>query len=195
MTLILPYMNGPTEPEPEIKLGVIRDHCTALPLSPVARTFILRGNRFGSLRCFVRRLTTTVLLGFAGVAFAAPALKDRPKKDTSIVGNWWMMPLHANNPDSYRSSETFRADGTRLTWRRLGEEEKEIAGRYTVDTTMEPAQVEYMYVNGTPYARGIFKIDGDTLTVCLRAGGGPRPAKFGEEDSATFVFIRVTTRD
>lgn len=143
----------------------------------------------------MRRPTLIALMVVAGLTFAAPTLKDESKKNTSIVGKWQMVSCDGRRYSDYRTSETFRADGTRLTWRRIGEEEREIGGRYTVDTTTEPAQVDFLYGNGRVLMQGIFKVEGDTLTVCFRVVGSPRPEKFGEEDAATVVYERVQPKD
>lgn len=130
-----------------------------------------------------------------GLALAAPRHKDEPRKDSFIVGKWQMVSCDGRQYSDYHTSETFRADGTRLTWRRIGEDEREIGGRYTIDTTAEPAQVDFLYGNGRLLMQGIFKVEGDTLTVCFRVVGSPRPEKFGEEDAATVVYERVKPKD
>jgi uncharacterized protein (TIGR03067 family) len=75
---------------------------------------------------------------------------------------------------------TFTADGKFLL--REGRREKAEEGTYTADPKKDPAEIDLMSPpeSGRPVVRGIFKIDGDTLTLCSADGPGAanRPNKF-----------------
>src|SRR4029434_6728833 len=73
----------------------------------------------------------------------------------------------------------YTADGNYLT-RKNGVESKGTRRPYRVDATKDPAELDYDAGSpGKPiWVPGIFKIDGDTLTVSLDSGTGKRPMSF-----------------
>jgi uncharacterized protein (TIGR03067 family) len=90
---------------------------------------------------------------------------------------------------------TFAADG-RLVQSSGG---AETIGRYQVDASASPAAIDLF---SPPTKRsdsagpglGIFRVNGDTLEICVRSGPGERPAAFtaGEGSGATLMtFKRV----
>ena len=121
-----------------------------------------------------------VLLALA-VSLSAPAAKDAPKKDPpSIVGEWVGEKAEASGmplpvPAGGVTME-FLADGKVII--REGTKAPEDAS-YTADPKKSPAEIDL-----TPSAKakeitfaGIYKIEGETLTLCLGIGG-KRPDKF-----------------
>jgi uncharacterized protein (TIGR03067 family) len=121
-----------------------------------------------------------VLLALA-VTLSAPAAKEAPKKDPpSIVGEWVGEKAEAGGmalpvPPGGMTME-FLADGKVVI--REGPKPPETA-RYTADPKKSPAEIDL-----TPSEKvkemtfvGIYKIEGETLTMCLGIGG-KRPDKF-----------------
>ena len=52
-------------------------------------------------------------------------------------------------------------------------------GRFTIDATAKPMQLDIAFVEGPEAGRsayGIFGLDGDALTICLGLVGSSRPA-------------------
>ncbi|MSR53140.1 MAG: TIGR03067 domain-containing protein [Gemmataceae bacterium] len=135
---------------------------------------------------------STLLLGLA-VAVGAPGAKDPPKKEAAIVGEWLTISLSAGGMDLPQPKDkelrfTFAADG-KLTV--LDDKMTEVS-TYTVDAKKSPAEIDM-----TPVADSkdlpimeIFKIDGDTLTLCVVEGKkDPRPTKFeSPKDSRTMLL-------
>jgi uncharacterized protein (TIGR03067 family) len=77
---------------------------------------------------------------------------------------------------------TFRADG--IVTAKEGDQPTKEEHTYTIDTKKDPAEIDLVprnqgNNNQAPgmSATGIFKIDGDTLTICF-AVGGTRPKAF-----------------
>jgi len=134
----------------------------------------------------------------AAILIGAPALKETPKKETGIVGEWIPESIGiagklGKAPSSILRYE-FTSDGKWII-RRDGVEAKSPARDYKVDAKASPATIDVGSV--TPAAAaparpmlGIYKIEEDTLTICFAAGGGDRPTSFDPNDGArTMVMI------
>jgi uncharacterized protein (TIGR03067 family) len=136
----------------------------------------------------------SVLIGLALVV-GAPGAKDPPKKEVTIVGEW--IGEKAVRGGKERPvpeggiTFNFAADG-KLTVKEGAREPKDGA-TYKVDAKKSPAEIDIIPPVGKdePTIQGIFKIDGDTLTICITGGqGGERPTKFeSPEGSRTMLMI------
>src|SRR4051794_10955976 len=142
----------------------------------------------------------SVLLGLA-LAVGAPALKEKDK-GPSLVGEWVVESV-TNNGASVGVGNglryTFAADGEGLI-HRDGKELPAAGGTrgYTVDPKPNPPAVDLVSTRpgaGETRQLGIYKIEGDTLTICwTRAKGGDRPTKFDAPEGSgltVYVFKRV----
>jgi uncharacterized protein (TIGR03067 family) len=138
----------------------------------------------------------TVLLGLA-VAVGAPALKDKDKAP-AIVGEWVVESVANNGAPAGVGGGlryTFTADGEWLIHREGKELPLVGATRgYTVDPKPNPPAVDLVTsraAGGESRLLGIFKVEGDTLTICgTRAKGGDRPTKFdAPEGSNLTVYV------
>jgi uncharacterized protein (TIGR03067 family) len=137
------------------------------------------------------------LLVALALAVGAPATKDPPKKEApSVVGEWAGEKAVQGGQERPVPpggvSITFTADGKFLV--REGKREKPEEGTYKVDTKANPAQIDIMPPEDKAErgnVRGIFKIEGDTLTLCFAGSkdDGERPTKFeSPEGSRTMVM-------
>jgi uncharacterized protein (TIGR03067 family) len=140
---------------------------------------------------------TPVVILVAVVTVAAPLPKEVRKPTPSIVGDWVARTRTFAGTERPIAGEplryVFAEDGTYGVFRgpkRLVDDRK-----YTVDQKKEPAAIDLdTEADGGRVYRGIFKIVGDTLTVCWSNREDQRPAAF--ESSATkpttlYVFTKA----
>jgi uncharacterized protein (TIGR03067 family) len=143
---------------------------------------------------------SSLLLGLA-VTIGAPAAKDPPKKkEATIVGEWVGEKAVAGGmnlpiPDG-GIVFTFATDGV-LTVRE-GNKGMPDTGSYKADPKKDPAEIDL-----TPQPnkqeevtlQGIYKLDGDTLTLCFRHGapGTERPTNF-ESPAGSDVIVMTLKR-
>ena len=125
------------------------------------------------------------------LAVGAPNLKTPPPQAPTLVGDWviesmvfdgkaWAFP-----PGGVWQ---FRAGG-RMVDRGPGEER---AGTYTADAQKDPAEIELGLIGPGWELPGIFRIDGDTLTICHVFGKEqPRPRKFESQAGSFHMLVTL----
>jgi uncharacterized protein (TIGR03067 family) len=147
----------------------------------------------------MRGIVWAVIVTAGGLAHAAPALKDRPKTEPGLAGDWEVVELTmAGQPIDLRGVHTgfrFTADGR---WGQVnGSREPERLARFTVDPATGPASLNLSGANnsGGPVMVGIYRLDGDTLTLCLVPAGSPRPTEFTSAAGTLYQLLRITKGD
>ena len=130
-----------------------------------------------------------------GVLFAvgAPLEKDAKKDAPSIVGEWKAEKLVIGgqdvSPPEGGVAVTFTADG-KVQLVEKGRE-KEDPGTYKVDAKKNPAEIELTPPKEGKHL-GIYKIDGDTLTICLSdPKSTERPTKFESPDGSKLMLFTL----
>lgn len=131
------------------------------------------------------------VLVFAAVVVAAPALKE-PKKENALVGRWKCQELVTSGQPSPGNEDLeyeFTADGKWVIYR----QGNPLTG---ADRTYKPVEdgktkgIDLSEV-ANPYP-GLFKVEGDTLTLIFRHAGLGRPAGFDDaEGTMRFTMSRV----
>jgi len=127
------------------------------------------------------------------VTLAAPA-KDGKKDAPSLVGEWAAETATiGGKPENPPPGTTwaFTADGKSV----LQVGDKAVGGmdaKYTTDAKMDPAQVDIAEGPKGKPMKGIYKVDGDTLTLCLVQDGQERPTAF--ESPAGSMAIVITLK-
>jgi uncharacterized protein (TIGR03067 family) len=132
---------------------------------------------------------TPLFLGLA-ISIGAPAVKDPPKKDPpSIVGEW--VPESAviggkNDPPPAGSTFEF----TKAIMKEPGSKGEEM--KYSVDLKKDPMEIDLKESAGMKdmVMPGIFKIDGDTLMICISMIGD-RPKTFTSPANSTNMLITL----
>jgi len=140
----------------------------------------------------------TLILALA-VTAGAPAPKETPKKKEgpSIVGTWslergesggMVIPLP---PGGNELSLTFNDDGTLVAHK--GGKGPDENGKFSHDPKKSPAEIDL--TESRPggkdmMIRGIYKIDGETLTICM-APLGERPTKIESPAGAQTIIMTL----
>jgi uncharacterized protein (TIGR03067 family) len=136
------------------------------------------------------------------VALAAPAIKDKTPQEAPLVGEWERVGhTEAGNPvapDHAPHHQTFSVDGV---WDYWYGPRTDHTGRksFTTDPKQKPATLDiHMNPDGPATWRGIYKIEGDTLTLCLVTGDRDRPKSFdstADKPTTIWVFKRVKEKE
>jgi uncharacterized protein (TIGR03067 family) len=134
-----------------------------------------------------------LLVGIA-LALGAPNLKDPPKTDPPLLGDWKMiewLQKGARMAFGDGAGVEFLPEGKRL-WRD-GPGEPDVR-QYKLYPKTSPAAIDLIRTDAGPQPTVhpcIFKIDGDTLIIAVGSPGGDRPTEF---DAATATMLMTFTR-
>jgi uncharacterized protein (TIGR03067 family) len=128
------------------------------------------------------------------LALGAPGEKDAPKKDApTVVGEW-------DGEKAVRGGKerpvpdggikiTFTADGKMLF--KEGNKDEQ-TGSYKMDAKKIPGEIDISPPNEDGTLKGIFKIDGDTLTICLSGKDETdRPTKFESPEGTNIMLVTL----
>ena len=141
----------------------------------------------------------SLLVGLA-VAIGAqekkdPPAKDPPAKDNPIVGEWVGEKAVAGGMERPvpEGGITFKfgADGSLAVTE--GKRDKADNGTYKTDPKKTPAEIDIVPPadKNEPTVEGIYKVDGDTLTLCFGRGKGARPTKFESPEGSQTIVITL----
>jgi uncharacterized protein (TIGR03067 family) len=126
---------------------------------------------------------------------AAPGLKDTPN-DQGLVGEWEMVRSAASGwVDEGKVQFIFTADG-KWTSIRDGKQWDIAKTAYVLDPKAHPPTIDMIHTLGAGDSatfKGIYKLNGDALTICSANPGHPRPTTF-EAPAKTTVKIMVLRR-
>jgi uncharacterized protein (TIGR03067 family) len=121
---------------------------------------------------------------------------DVKKELKALQGKWKVVSLEAGGnvlPKEAVPDFTFTvgADGKSTGKHPKGEYEATV----TVDPRKKPKTIDNLHESGDQKGKkqyGIYKLEGDTLTVCITRPGaaeGDRPKDFATKDTANVVFV------
>jgi uncharacterized protein (TIGR03067 family) len=147
-----------------------------------------------------------MLASLLALTLAAPGPKDKPDPAKDIIGLWELEHAEGGSGRSGPLEEPasplryrFDKDGT---WTVLEGDKLAMPARAVkIDGWANPATVDFTISKDSPKRTlGIFKIEGDSLTICKAYPGKDRPTKFearpGETDyHYLMVFKRVNGKD
>jgi uncharacterized protein (TIGR03067 family) len=133
---------------------------------------------------------------FLALTLAAPAKKDSDAKEATIVGEWAGEKAVAGGQEKPVPEGgitfVFTADG-KLTVKE-GSREKPDAGSYKLDPKKDPPEIDIIPPadKKDPPVAGIYKLDGDTLTLCFgRDKEGGRPTKFESPEGSNTIVMTL----
>ena len=120
---------------------------------------------------------------------------DDPKEEVAkLQGTWAMAALEING----QSLGDEQVKSGRLTIKD-DRYEAEVAATTVkatikVDTAKDPKVIDFTFTDGPNQgetSKGIYKLEGDTLTICRPyQGGGDRPTKFAAEDGSGLLLVK-----
>lgn len=135
-------------------------------------------------------MNTTLLLA---LAVGAPALKDKAPPPPSIEGEWRVASrLDGGKPSSDNNLWTFSPGGVAEIREPVG---LNVASRltYTLSSDGIVKTIDFLEGQGNGKAdlrQGIYKIEGDTLTVSFTLGNDPRPTSFDPSPGRYVIALK-----
>lgn len=141
-------------------------------------------------------MNAALLFGLA-VGVSAPALKDPPRNASDIIGEWVVesVTIRGTQRQTANLVYTFTKDGKWII-HRDDNEVPTVHRTYTSNPKALPPTVELMSsMKGGDISRreGIYKVEGDTLTICVAEAGKARPEKIesnARTGQTTYVLKR-----
>jgi uncharacterized protein (TIGR03067 family) len=137
------------------------------------------------------------VLLLTALAVGAPALKEKPKAESDIVGLWAVesMRLGGKGPLEVPAGlqYEFTADGQ---WIGLRDGNGGLDGKsppakgYKVEVKGEQRMIDTTGPSADrPGMAGIYKVDGDTLTICFGSPGADRPTEFTSPEGGRVMHM------
>ncbi len=124
---------------------------------------------------------------------AAAGKEEAPKDEQKILGDWVITSAERGNVarDMFKDVKaTFNAEGKWITHLPDGDRE----GTYKLDTAKKPKEIELVNAKGNTML-GIYKLEKNTLTVCLgEEDVNERPTEFTSKEG-TKVMLLVLQRE
>jgi len=121
-------------------------------------------------------MLTWIIAG--SLAIAAPGLKDPPKPKAPVgrftIDRWEVDGVVVNRPDL--ASYVMRHEATSVTLELNGRDVK--SETVTFSEAGGVGQADFRSEDGSPAKKAIWKLEGDTLTICESEAGGERPTDF-----------------
>ena len=162
------------------------------------------------------KLKKSVLLALfcigGAVVFRSPVLGQTPKAEKKDVkfaelknetdkdklqGKWQIMSLAM-------SGKVIKREDKLGAWKETFEQEVTIqgdqfihaqakGGTFKLDETREPKQITFPDKDGKLTFRGIYRIDGDTITMCVNGDGtnARRPEEFATKEGTSLLLITL----
>jgi uncharacterized protein (TIGR03067 family) len=137
-----------------------------------------------------------LVLCLGAVASAQEKKPDPAAELKAMVGKWSLTKAELGGMDVLDHLKDLKfeiREGGKYT-AQLGEEKDE--GTFTADPGKTPKEMDIKATGGPlggQTVKAIYKLDGDTMTICYDLGGGERPTKF-ETKADTKLFLAVYQR-
>jgi uncharacterized protein (TIGR03067 family) len=123
---------------------------------------------------------------------ASAVRKEASRPPDALVGRWLIEKSTRSGRDSATSPNstiTFKPDGVALF--HYGERSRDEPNTFQTDSTRDPPELDItLRGESEPSLRGIYKIEGDTLTVCVTTEGD-RPKRFESPEGTNNWLITL----
>jgi uncharacterized protein (TIGR03067 family) len=140
-------------------------------------------------------MLASLLVGLT-MSVGAPGKDSSAKDPPSLVGEWVGEKAVAGGKEKPVPEGgitfTFTADGKLSV--KEGKPDKNDTGTYKTDPKKAPAEIDIIPPEDKkePTVLGIYKLDGDTLTLCFGRGKeGSRPTKFESPEGSQTIVITL----
>lgn len=136
----------------------------------------------------------TCVLFTIALVVGAPAPKEAKPRPLLLLGEWVVSTLiecGENETDAVGDKLSFTADGKCVL--QEGKEKPETM-KFTVNAKREPAEIDITSPGDGKkdvVTRGIYKIDGDVLTICL-SDQGDRPKDFASPAGSSINLVKLS---
>ena len=133
--------------------------------------------------CLIAGLASTIFAAFASSrAIGGDVIKDELKRHQGAwIATSSVFDGQPASPDLVRSIKRIVTDD-HVVWERDG---KRFAGTtIALDPSRDPKTIDVIPDGGPNRGErvlGVYKLDGDTLTICMASPGQPRPKEFKAE--------------
>jgi uncharacterized protein (TIGR03067 family) len=123
-----------------------------------------------------------------------PALVRHVALLRALEGEWAFEALQVDGRDVPRAliaTSRLLLDGDRF---RMDSPAATYDGRFTIDTSTSPMQIDIAFVEGPEAGHGsygLFALDGDRLTICLGLVGATRPTTFASRPGSGHALERL----
>src|SRR5262245_7517636 len=130
---------------------------------------------------------------FIAATIAAPALKDRPAAEASIKGEWKVESrLDHGKPSTDSNLWIFSGGGLAVIRDPMGETVRSHL-TYTLSAGNSPKEIDFLegQAHGSGNSRqGIYKIEGDMLTISFTCDKAPRPTSFDPSNEGYVIVLK-----
>ena len=148
------------------------------------------------MRAFVA--PAALLLSLAVAAGDDKKTDDKPAADLkALAGKWKLEKAELGGKDALGFLKDLKfeiGEGGKYAIELGGQKD---IGTFSVDPSKKPAEMDIKGTEGPnkdKTIKAIYKLDGDTVTICYGLGGGDRPTKF-ETKEGTMQFLAVYKRE
>ncbi|MCI0458186.1 MAG: TIGR03067 domain-containing protein [Gemmataceae bacterium] len=136
-------------------------------------------------------MSARAALLFVAVLIAADvSAQDAKKELDKLQGEWMMFSREANGKKSDNTNWKLTIKGDQWTVTRPDGEGVAVQAMIKLDPSKEPKEID-LILKGDRSTRGIYKLEGDTLTFC-RPGpskNAERPKEFKTTDSPNEIIV------
>ena len=130
---------------------------------------------------------------FIAATIGAPALKDRPPPEASIKGEWKVESRLDHGKHSTDQNLWIFSDGGVAVIRDPTGETVRSHLTYTVSAAGPVKEIDFLEgqaVGRGSERQGIYKIDGDTLTLSFTRGKTPRPTSLDPSNEGYLLVLK-----